>query len=171
MRTAYAVVALAASLPSLAAAQFSAHYDRFKDQTELWAPSIDVLMQDANRGRLVAQAFSQYPGRRPVSVPPLVRIALRVVSPDGWRYLKCHTMSALADGKPFELGPSTHDGDTIRGSAVLESVSVSLAWPDFAALSRARTVELRLCRTEIQVPAARLDDWRALVKAGTPSPN
>ena len=151
-----------------AGAQLQAKFDRFKNRTELFAPSVEETMKSANLGKLTPQVLTFFEGEKPAKPPPLVRLHFRVLSRDGWKYLRCHTMAALVNGKPFDLPAAKHDGHTIRGSAVLESIYVSLDWDKFEQLSNAATAEFRVCNTELSITRRELEGWRDLIKAATP---
>lgn len=161
---AIAIAAALACLPAIG--QLEVKYDRFKHRTELWAPAISKT--SFPKGRFEVQAFTNFAGEKPDAPPPRVAIAFRTSSPNGWEYLKCHGVDALVDGKPFPMPPPRHDGSTIYGSLVHESIRIEPTWAEFSRIAAAKTVEFRVCTTEIKVPEKRLADWRALVAAGTP---
>lgn len=157
------------ALAAAAQAEMVAKYDRFTDRTELEAPANAAAWKEGRDGRLAIHAFTFFPGAKPTKSPLLVRIAFFTKSPDGWRYLKCHDVAAIVDGKPFPMGQSKHDGATASGSEVIESVSVDLPWARFATLANSSAAEFRVCSTELKASASLLSDWRALVAAGTPA--
>lgn len=162
-----ALTALAA-LP--AAAQLEQKFDRFKNQTNLYAPATAGVMKEAESGRLIPQVLTNFPGEKPTAAPPSVGLFFRTYSRNGWRYLKCHGVDALVDGKPFPLvkAEPKHKGESIHGSMVYESVNVFIDWPQFTAITRASSVEFRVCTTEIKLTPKQLESWRALAKAASP---
>lgn len=76
-------------------------------------------------------------------------------SSDSWRYLKCHHLAILVDGRPLQPDAVDHDGTVGRGY-VLEHVSFRLEDEDLHALAMAKSFELRLCADEFFAGAAQL---------------
>jgi hypothetical protein len=162
-----ALLLLVAAAPIAVLGQVSSGYDRFTGKTELWAPSMDVVMKTAGKGKLTPQAFTNFRGAIPERPPLSFGVAFRVVSKAGWEYLNCHDVDALVGGKPFALPQPRHDGSAHRGAEVFESVLLVLSTEEFAALARGPT-EFRVCRTEVRLTDRQLEDWRALLRMASP---
>lgn len=62
-----------------------------------------------------------------------------------WRYLSCHQVNWLADGKPVVSREAKHNGDVVRGG-VIEFVSQELPLASLKQIGDAQTVEYRVCR-------------------------
>lgn len=163
MRCAVGMIALA---PLLAFADLDIQKDRFRNRTEIWAPSMETVMKDANRGKLAFHVFTNFSGEKPEKAPLLVRLAFRVMS-DGSTYANCHRVDALVDGKPFALPDSGHRSAPM-GKGALETIHVDLKWSDFTKIATSNAVEFRVCNTELKVTPRTLDDWRSLVRVATP---
>jgi hypothetical protein len=67
-----------------------------------------------------------------------------------WRYLKCHDVDFLADGKPVPtIGEPDHDGD-VREGGVSERVTVSISRDTLSRIAHAKKAEGRLCENEFE---------------------
>jgi hypothetical protein len=163
MRCAVAILALG---PLAAFADLDIQKDRFRNRTELWAPSMEAVMKDANRGKLAFHVFTNFSGEKPEKAPLLARLAFRVMS-EGSTYARCHRVDALVDGKPFALPDSGYKSDAM-GKGALETIHVDLKWGDFTKIATSTAVEFRVCNTELKASPKVLEDWRALLKAATP---
>lgn len=75
-------------------------------------------------------------------------------SSDGWKYLDCHRLDWLADGKPVMVGDAEHEGSVLDGGGVLEMIGVYTDAKRFGQLARAQSVEYRLCNDEVQMSPA-----------------
>jgi hypothetical protein len=150
-----------------ALADLGISYDRFTGRTTITAPK--PFPGTIPSAGFEVQALTVFDGEKPRKLPASVVLSFKALSFDGWRYLKCHSVAALANGKPFALPPSKHDGGALGGSEVLESIYIDIPWAVFSALSRAERLEFRVCNTEAKLSDDRIEEFRALVRAASPS--
>lgn len=67
-----------------------------------------------------------------------------------WKYLRCHSVAFLVDGKPLGTASAKHDGQTMtRG--VIENISVDLELSDLETMAAASSIEYRICNDEFQM--------------------
>lgn len=81
-----------------------------------------------------------------------------------WRYLRCHTLNWLVDGKPLVMGRVIHSGDTFRGG-VTERIIQVLEVDQLRQLSSGTLVEYKLCNDEYQLTADDLVGFREMLTA------
>lgn len=126
----------------------SREYDRFKGVTTVTAP---LFVADTSSGAPVrAWVRTIYQGTAPTTAaPPLVALVTRFES-DSWRFMKCHSMAMLIDGKPAPLPEERHDGNVVDGG-VIEVVSVPLPYSVLDGMAHASSIELQICRDEFRV--------------------
>lgn len=82
-----------------------------------------------------------------------VQFATVAEAGDGWRFLKCSSFTAKADGKVWEL-EADHDG-SVKERGTLETVTVMLPDEALAALSKANDARVRFCNTQVALGPAR----------------
>lgn len=73
-----------------------------------------------------------------------------------WRYLRCHTVDMLADGRPVPLPDFEHEGDVgrlIRSPVMHERVTATLPKETFDAMASASSIRVRLCNDVIEFSA------------------
>lgn len=70
-----------------------------------------------------------------------------------WRFLQCHTVRLLADGKPVAVLSDSHDGTVGRGY-VLEHITTMIGRASLLQLARANVVEGQICNTEFALSGA-----------------
>lgn len=90
---------------------------------------------------------------------------------DDWRYLRCRSVDALADGTPVPLPAFEHSGDVdrvLRSVVVRERLTAQLPLATFATFADAGSVRVRVCNdvfewTPDQIGAVRsfVQRWRA----------
>jgi hypothetical protein len=88
-------------------------------------------------------------------------------SPDGWQYLKCHSVAALADKDRIAfIGEPKHDGETqsFPAGSVTESVSVQLLLEELLKLGTATNSRIRICNDEFTIRDDD-DDDKGTIKA------
>lgn len=64
-----------------------------------------------------------------------------------WRYLRCHNIDWLVDGKPVTMGETLHQGDVVRGG-VMETIGQFVPTEAVAKIGMAQRVEYRVCQDE-----------------------
>lgn len=64
-----------------------------------------------------------------------------------WKYLECHSVAFLADGKPVAVERSSHKG-SVRPGFIGETISSTLKPTAVSQLAQAKKVEMQLCHTE-----------------------
>ena len=127
------------------------NYDRFKNRTEL-SVKVDVPTHGSGfqsdsvwieaivkAGKLDLLRFDFWHGA------------------DAWKYLNCHDISFLVDGKPFEPA-GTDFGSQMSGSLTIEIVYVALTREQLAAWAAAQKIEFRVCRDEHTFDATFMQD-------------
>lgn len=115
-------------------------YNRFRDATTVAIP----LPIDQGR----AKEFNVLARGKGKTLGSDAKLAISLVFAESeWRFLECHTVDVLADGKPVEVGEATHEGKVVDGG-VLELVVVPLTRPALDVLSTATMIELQVCREE-----------------------
>ena len=65
-----------------------------------------------------------------------------------WKYLRCHSVKWLIDGKPVDLGIPEHQGDVSLGG-VTESVTFPFSMAKLNLLAKAEKIEFKICNDEI----------------------
>lgn len=123
------------------------------------------IMEDRFRGlrkAVLQRCYLYVPGPRQYADPLEVQIvgpldgseepllSLSTSSRGGWRYLKCHTVDVLADGRPAPIGRTKHDGD-VADREVRERITARVSRETLIQIARARLVEIRVCADEMEV--------------------
>jgi hypothetical protein len=80
---------------------------------------------------------------------------------DDWKYLRCHNLYWLADGKPIVAPAPSHDGKVHRGG-VSEDIEQTLSDAEFLKMATAKQVRGRICNTEFQLTPAQIGEVRSL---------
>lgn len=138
-------------------------YDRFKDVTRIKSDAGGV---GAN---LKIVFLASHRGETPAP-PEAMTLLLVSSSTDGWRFLRAHDLTLIADGVRIELA-TTHEGDVGRGY-VLELVSAEPSYDVFAQLGAAVAVEGQLFTSEFtfnDYTRRALAEFLAEVNRGTPA--
>lgn len=81
--------------------------------------------------------------------PDAVHLRLWSSSRD-WRYLRCHSLSFLADGQRVQTSPADHDG-SVQTYGVLEKIGVEMPTAEFFKMAGAAKVEGKLCNVEFSL--------------------
>jgi hypothetical protein len=93
-----------------------------------------------------------------------VRVMLSSTSRSGWKYLKCHHLSFLVDGRPYSVEGEKHDGNVGTGY-VSEHISFDVPRALVDEMGRGRVVEGKLCNTEFAFTPNTLGHVRSFVTA------
>ncbi len=67
-----------------------------------------------------------------------------------WRYLRCHSLTFLADGQRVATKPATHDG-SVETYGVLEKIGTEMPTSEFFKMAGAARVEGKLCNVEFSL--------------------
>jgi hypothetical protein len=140
-----------------AVAQVEVKYDKEEKETVVKTPDRDLTK--APQVQLLAI-------KEEVAADPAAKsIAIMFVSKSAeYQYLKCHTVSALVDGKPVALGESDHDGEAQKGS-VVEYVSLEVNLKTLNALAAAKDVKFKICNDAVRLTAAEIAQFKEFSEA------
>lgn len=121
-------------------------YDRFRDRTDVsaqidFAPTLSFRRQDA-------ELVAIFHGKSPTPGAD-ARLLLSFMFAE-WKYLKCHSVAMLVDGKPVALGEPKHDGEVIEGG-VSEILIVPVPQATRQRMSTSSKIELQICNDEVHV--------------------
>ncbi len=133
--------------------QIVSQYDRFRDVT------IVSLKEIPLPDGIALTPFYTMPGTSP-SRPIAMNLFFSSTSTE-WRFLDCHNVEFLVDGRRLPIESPKHDGKVGKGS-VAETVSFSMPVATFTALASGTIVEGRLCRTVFQFNPEQMFQMRAL---------
>ncbi len=158
-------IAVVLFLATNAFAGIEINFDRFTNKTVVATPGMDELISRADSA-LTPSWFTQFTGQQPTALPSKLNLTFWKVN-KSWKYLRCHDVVMLADGSPFPLDASKHDGTVGRGY-VMERVGVDVSFAKAEELSRAKLVEFKICNTEGRFSEGDMEDLRNFVKALTP---
>jgi hypothetical protein len=66
---------------------------------------------------------------------------------NGWKYLRCHSMHWLLDGKPLEMPDTKHDGEVGNGGGMVieEIVTLGVSEEKLRAIGHADKIEYEIC--------------------------
>jgi hypothetical protein len=138
------------------------NYDRFTKRTTWTAPlAIKAGAPSAVVERMQLQAVTIFDGPTPMPASTEAALMFMFIFRE-WHYLKCNQTAFLVDGKPFELEPR-HSGNVGSGY-VTESLLYVMPPPLRSALARAKRVEFRICRDEMELDAGSVSRLGALVR-------
>lgn len=133
-------IAVLLLLPSIALARVTVSHERFKQQTELFAseaPRTFGVMQMA-AGTIIKDG---------AKTPTLIWVEFRGTQ-DTWKYLQCHDVHWIVDGKPFDMPKAAHQGQAELGF-VIEIIMIGpISQEQLAALADATKVEYEICNDQ-----------------------
>jgi hypothetical protein len=153
-----------ALLSSSACADVRSDYDRFKNQTVVHAESsTGVRTSAAYRAITILTLF---PGEQPLSTPEAMLITYTFENVT-WKYLRCHEVNYLADGKPIQPLTSTHQGKIERGY-VTEQIQAGMPWSSAIALAAASKIEVQICGDEHTFSPEEIANLRGVMQAASP---
>jgi hypothetical protein len=96
-------------------------------------------------------------------------LCMFISSNESWRYLTCHSVYLLIDGKPFRSIKTQHRGSVGRGY-VLEFIKTDLTFEEIKEISKATKVEFKICndvwelaRFPASARPSNLDDLKTFV--------
>lgn len=140
-------------------AEIEIKYDRFRNRT--------VVQIDPEKVAKVAKSsafvlIGGYDGQTP-SRPAICSLGFYLRS-QSWRFLDCHPLYCLADGRPVQLPPSKHSGLTGEGY-VIEQIFVRIPFSIVEQLSKCKKIEFKLCNTELSLSSYEMEDLKTFVKA------
>jgi hypothetical protein len=72
---------------------------------------------------------------------------------ENWKYLDCHDLKWLVDGKPLDLPTAYHKG-SVQRRGVAESISQAITSEQLIQMGSAHTVDYRLCSNEGQLSSS-----------------
>lgn len=159
------VVLTSLMLPPAIRAEVRASYDKF---TGLYSISSAAPLPRITPQLQVVATFRSYDfENRPFQPTIMLRLTLEGAS---WRFLECHTLYWLADGKRVDLPQPEHDG-TVGEGYVIEDLSVSVPSIELLQqLASATKIEYKLCGGVYELTPAELKDLRELyAKLTTPT--
>jgi len=123
-------------------------YDRFEDKTSVSLRFLGVAHDDVHW--LYVSADSKYDGQLARKHPASVTLSFQSISLLGYSYPSLCRLDALVDGKPVPLGNFTRlDGQIMLGKYV-EIIARQVDYDTFVRLVKARTLEMRLEKTEFE---------------------
>lgn len=103
------------------------------------------------------------PSNQRISVTFIVaNVADRRVA-SAWKYLRCHDVNWLLDGKAFSLGASVHSGQVVRGG-VIELVTQVVTREQLEQMAAADGIEYRICNDEYRLSQFDLTAIRSISK-------
>ena len=153
--------------PAAGAPLVTEEYDKFRNMTVVKIPSADSRLSHRFKFQFPQfGAFAIYPGKKPKSRPESATISFVSQSAD-WGYLKCHHVAMLADGKRISMERTKHDG-TVGNGYVIEHIYSTLNWAEVLKLSSAKTVEAKICNTEITLSPQNMVDLKEFARLLTP---
>lgn len=80
-----------------------------------------------------------------------------------WKYLHCHEMDWLVDGKPMNFWSTRYDDQMGSGDYVMEFFNITPKRTSLEALAKASKVEYRICNTEYVLTRDELDGIRKML--------
>jgi hypothetical protein len=82
----------------------------------------------------------------PTSDPSKAQVSLifSTISPMDWKYMKCHDLQMVVDGKRLDLPPASHDGD-VEMPLIYEYVEVDLDLETYLKIATGTKVEGQIC--------------------------
>jgi len=82
----------------------------------------------------------------PTTDPSKARVSLifSTISSMDWKYMKCHDLQMVVDGKRLDLPPASHDGD-VEMPLIYEYVEVDLDLATYLKIATGSKVEGRIC--------------------------
>ena len=127
--------------------------DRFSGEI-----SITTKPEAAHRGKIEVCLIGVIKNKK-VALALLQLVTLNT----SWKYLRCHPLYLLVDGKPFREISTSHDGSVGR-SYVLEFIRTDLNFEEIKKLSKAKRIEFKLCNTEREFSISDLEDLKSFVR-------
>jgi len=73
-----------------------------------------------------------------------VELIFSTISSMDWKYMKCHDLVMVVDGKRLDLPPATHDGD-VETPLIYEYVAVEMDLATYLKIATGTKVEGRIC--------------------------
>ena len=156
--------AAVALLSSSAYADVRSDYDRFKNQTVVHAESSTGV--HTSGVYLATTILTLFPGEKPLTVPDAVLISYTIENIT-WKYLRCHDVNYLADGKPVRPLTSSHQGKIERGY-VTEQIQAPMSWSSALTLAAAGKIEVQICGNEHTFSPEEIANLRGVMQAASP---
>lgn len=166
LRNSVAIAAAVASCCAIASG-FQSKYDRFENQTVVTWSKFSGTPTDGRTYR-ATQVLALFPGEVPLAAPDAIMVVFAYENLS-WRYLQCHSVNYLADGKPIKSANTLHEGH-VRSGYVDEQVKSLLTWQSAQALATASKIEVQVCADERALDADEIAGLKAVVEAITPKP-
>jgi hypothetical protein len=141
-------------------AQVEVKYDEAEKQTVVKTPDRDPTKAPQVQLLAIKEEVAADPTAKTIAIMFVAK------SPE-YQYLKCHAVSALADGKPVAVGESDHDGEAQKGS-VVEYVTLQVNLKTLNTLAKASTVKFTVCNDSVQLTAAEMGQFKEFYEAVLP---
>ena len=176
-----AVLSVLVAFPIMAAAQITITHDDFEGVTVAKYEAKEVGKDRSSRG--LGRIFGHGPSVfdhtlswRVLGIRKdggdVAAVVLSFISSDsveyGWRYLDCHMVAAMMDGRPFPLAEAEHSGDVGDGY-VLEHITVPVTMEQLRQLSGAKDVKLRVCNDVVGLSSQDLGALKTVIGALEPA--
>lgn len=156
-RIRFALLALCMTLFASAAAQVKDENDRFTG-----ARKISYSSPTAPLGQTTFNVDVSVSKSVPVVLFTFITANLSSRGGSSWKYVRCHQMAWLVDGRPFAMdAQATHQGTVVRGG-VIEMVSQFVTADQLHQLAAASQVEYRICQDEGALDPAAMSALREI---------
>lgn len=131
---------------SLAAQPFAITdaYDKFRDISTATLNPLPI------RGTSIRLSVAIATRGKAYGAPDLIHVML-LSSSESWQFLRCRSVTFLADGMRIQATKIEHNGSVLGSGGVIENVSFGLTADQFWQLAQAKEVEGQLCTTEFRL--------------------
>jgi len=132
-------------------------YDASKDFTQISLNPIVLASRRMEELRLAAT--SGYPGKTRSKPTEITLILFSLSHTDENRYGATHKLSAVADGHRFDWGETSHGKQATNG-VFLEVMMANIPMDDFLAVSRAKSVKIKIGLAEVELSPEQINILR-----------
>jgi hypothetical protein len=141
-------------------AEIEIKYDKFKNRTFVQIePTRSVMAGTSIKPAL--DLVGWYEGQKPYK-PKTCIIGFSAISPS-WKYLSCHSVYCLADGKRVEMPPSKHHGEVLPNRVVFEIITILVPFSIVEGISKCENIQFKICDTEFSLSKYEMEDLKTFV--------